>query len=154
MNQELELHSEVGPELVGKRLDQVLSALFTDYSRSRLKEWILQGRVYVDGRQAMVPREKLTGYEQITIQAVLEDVIEWQAEPVDLDVVYEDDHILVINKRADLVVHPGAGNHHGTILNGLLHRYPESSKLARAGIVHRLDKDTTGLMVVAKTVAA
>ncbi|MFM2483169.1 23S rRNA pseudouridine(1911/1915/1917) synthase RluD [Celerinatantimonas sp. YJH-8] len=154
MNQELELQAEVGEDLIGKRLDQALPVLFSDYSRSRLKEWILQGRVYVDGHPIIKPREKLCGYETITVQAVLEDVIEWQPEPVELNIVYEDDDILVINKAADVVVHPGAGNHHGTILNGLLYHYPESAKLARAGIVHRLDKDTTGLMVVAKTVAA
>lgn len=154
MSQQIELQAEVDESLVGMRLDQVLSELFTDYSRSKLKEWILQGRVFIDGRLANKPREKMNGYEVITVNAVLEDVIEWEPEPIPLDIVYEDDDILVINKPASLVVHPGAGNYSGTILNGLLHRYPQSRQLARAGIVHRLDKDTTGLMVVAKTVAA
>ncbi|MFM2486485.1 23S rRNA pseudouridine(1911/1915/1917) synthase RluD [Celerinatantimonas yamalensis] len=154
MSQQIELQAEVGEQHTGMRLDQVLSELFSDYSRSRLKEWILQGRVSIDGSVVDKPREKLQGYETLTVQAVIEDVIEWQPEAVVLDVVYEDDDILVINKAAGVVVHPGAGNHTGTILNGLLHNYPQSRQLARAGIVHRLDKDTTGLMVVAKTVAA
>ncbi|CAG9000194.1 MAG: Ribosomal large subunit pseudouridine synthase D [Candidatus Celerinatantimonas neptuna] len=154
MSQQIELQAEVSETQAGMRLDQVLSELFTDYSRSKLKEWILQERVFIDGRLADKPREKMNGYEIITVKAILDDVIEWQPEPIPLDVVYEDDDILVINKSAGLVVHPGAGNYSGTILNGLLHRYPQSRQLARAGIVHRLDKDTTGLMVVAKTVAA
>ncbi|MFM2477697.1 23S rRNA pseudouridine(1911/1915/1917) synthase RluD [Celerinatantimonas sp. MCCC 1A17872] len=154
MSQQIELQAKVAEDHTGMRLDQVLSELFSDYSRSRLKEWIIQGQVYIDGRVADKPREKLQGFETLTLKAVIEDVIDWQPEPVDLNIVYEDDDILVINKAAGQVVHPGAGNHSGTILNGLLYHYPQSRTLARAGIVHRLDKDTTGLMVVAKSVAA
>ncbi|MFT5674165.1 MAG: 23S rRNA pseudouridine1911/1915/1917 synthase [Paraglaciecola sp.] len=150
----IQLQAIVPQELLGKRLDQALAELFPDYSRSRLKEWILADSVSVDGHIVNRPREKLLGDESIEINAKIELQTQHEAQHIMLNIVYEDDHILVINKPANLVVHPGAGNANGTILNALLSHSPEIASVPRAGIVHRLDKDTTGLMVVAKTIPA
>jgi 23S rRNA pseudouridine1911/1915/1917 synthase len=148
-------HQESVPEsCLGKRFDQTLAIMFPDYSRSRLKEWILAGNVTVNGEVLTTPREKMYGGEEIAIGAKVEAVIRFHAQDIPLNIVYEDDDILVINKPAGLVVHPGAGNPDGTLLNALLFHYPDLEVVPRAGIVHRLDKDTTGLMVVAKTIAA
>ena len=138
----------------GLRLDQVLADLFPEYSRSKLKTWIQEGNVAVNGEVITVPRHKMQMDELITVQAEMDVQVTSVAQDIALDIVYEDEHILVINKPADLVVHPGAGNPSGTVLNALLNHYPEIDKVPRAGIVHRLDKDTTGLMVVAKTIPA
>ncbi|MDF2178201.1 23S rRNA pseudouridine(1911/1915/1917) synthase RluD [Aliiglaciecola sp. CAU 1673] len=154
MHENIELNAIVPDYLIGKRLDQALADLFPDYSRSRLKEWILAGQVTLDGKVLDKPREKLFGGEQVEIRTQVELQQQHQAEAIELDIQYEDDHILVINKPADLVVHPGAGNSHGTLLNALLNHVPQIGTVPRAGIVHRLDKDTTGLMVVAKTIPA
>ncbi|MDF7671378.1 23S rRNA pseudouridine(1911/1915/1917) synthase RluD [Orbaceae bacterium ESL0721] len=151
---ELKLTTEIKLTQLGMRLDQALSELLPDYSRSRIKEWILNESVNVDGKIINKPKEKVLGGEKITICGFIEEESYHQAEEIPLNIVYEDDHILVINKPRDLVVHPGAGNPNGTILNALLHHYPEIASVPRAGIVHRLDKDTTGLMVVAKTIIA
>lgn len=137
----------------GQRLDQVAAQLFPDYSRAKLQEWIKGEHLLVNGR-AVKGNAKLGGGESLRLDVTLEDMGEWQAEAMELDVVYEDDAILVINKPAGLVVHPAAGNYTGTLLNGLLHYHPAGKTVPRAGIVHRLDKDTTGLMVVAKTLQA
>ncbi|NMP32863.1 23S rRNA pseudouridine(1911/1915/1917) synthase RluD [Thalassotalea sp. M1531] len=148
-------HQETIPqECLGKRLDQALAEMFPDYSRSRIKEWILAGNVLVDGQAITKAREKVYGGELVTIDATVEADIRFEPQDIPLNIVYEDDDILVINKPADLVVHPGAGNPDGTVLNALLHYCPELEVVPRAGIVHRLDKDTTGLMVVAKTIPA
>lgn len=152
--QTIELSAQANEEHFGKRLDQVVADLFPEYSRSRLKEWILAGKVQVNGQALTKAREKMKGDEGIVIQAELDVEVHHQGEDIPLNIVYEDEHLLVINKPANLVVHPGAGNQSGTILNALLHHYPEIDKVPRAGIVHRLDKDTTGLMVIAKTVPA
>tara|TARA_Y100000034_G_scaffold73917_1_gene88873 strand:- start:467 stop:1450 length:984 start_codon:yes stop_codon:yes gene_type:complete len=138
----------------GLRLDQVLADLFPEYSRSKLKTWIQGGNVSVNGEVITVPRHKMQMDELVTVQAEMDVQVTSEAQDIALDIVYEDEHILVINKPADLVVHPGAGNPSGTVLNALLNHYPEIDKVPRAGIVHRLDKDTTGLMVVAKTIPA
>jgi 23S rRNA pseudouridine1911/1915/1917 synthase len=143
----------VPPELGHKRFDQAAAQLFPDYSRSRIQQWIKDGQLTANGQQ-LKPKDKLVGGETLEINATLEASEQWVAEPVDLDVVYEDDDIIVLNKPAGLVVHPGAGNGSGTVLNGLLYRYPELAAVPRAGIVHRIDKDTTGLMVVARTLQA
>ena len=148
-------HKDTVPEsCLGKRLDQTLAQMFPDYSRSRLKEWILAGLVQVNGEVLTRAREKMFGGEQIDINAEVEAEIRFEAQNIPLNIIYEDDDILVINKPAGLVVHPGAGNPDGTILNALLHHCPQVDVVPRAGIVHRLDKDTTGLMVVAKTIPA
>lgn len=136
------------------RLDQSIARLFPEYSRSKLKEWILAGNVKLDGEIVTAPREKLKGGEAVVVEAEQAVQVFNEAQDIALNIMYEDDDILVINKPANLVVHPGAGNSSGTILNALLNHYPEIEKVPRAGIVHRLDKDTTGLMVVAKTLSA
>lgn len=154
MSQQIQLVATVENSQLGQRLDQALAELFPDYSRSRIKEWILDDRVKVNNIIINKPKEKVLGGESIEIDAVIEEDARWEPQDIALDVVYEDSDILVINKPRDLVVHPGAGNPDGTVLNALLYRYPEIADVPRAGIVHRLDKDTTGLMVVAKTVPA
>ena len=144
------VNAEVPLEVAGQRLDQVAPQLFPDFSRSRLQSWIKLGNLQVDGKSAR-GKDKLNGGETLTLAAVLEQQNHWQPEPIPFDIVYEDDALIVINKQAGLVVHPAAGNRSGTLLNGLLHHCPELGQIPRAGIVHRLDKDTSGLMVVAKT---
>lgn len=147
------LEAEVPVELAGRRLDQVLAELFSDYSRSRLTQWLKQGKVEVDG-QSRKPRDKVVGGEQIAVRVELERDERFEPEPIPLDIVYEDESIIVINKPAGLVVHPAAGNWQGTLLNALLHHDPELAAVPRAGIVHRLDKLTSGLLVVARTLEA
>jgi len=138
----------------GKRLDVVVAELFPDYSRSRLKIWIEQGQVLLNGKTAK-PKTKISGDEelQLTIQTI-ESEIACVAEDIPLDIVYQDESIIVINKSADMVVHPAAGHYSGTIQNALLYFDESLSSIPRAGIVHRLDKDTTGLMVVARNLSA
>lgn len=152
MAQQIELTQTVKDSQLGQRLDQAVAELFADFSRSRLKEWLLDGKITVDGQVVTKPRTKVMGGEEITVQAELEDEVRWEAQDIPLDIVYEDDDIIVINKPRDFVVHPGAGTPDGTVLNALLFHYPPIAEVPRAGIVHRLDKDTTGLMVVAKNV--
>lgn len=140
-------------ELAGKRLDQALAILFPDFSRSRLQQWVKQERVTLDG-VVHRSRDKLVGGEQVELNALIEDQVECRPQAIPLDLVYEDDQILVVNKPVGLVVHPAAGNPDGTLQNALLHHDPELVQLPRAGIVHRLDKDTSGLLVVARTTGA
>ncbi|QDX31095.1 23S rRNA pseudouridine(1911/1915/1917) synthase RluD [Dickeya poaceiphila] len=154
MSQQVQLTATVAESQLGQRLDQALAELFPDYSRSRIKTWILEQRVQINGNMVDRPKEKVLGGESVAIDALIEEEVRWEAQPIALDIVYDDGDILVINKPRDLVVHPGAGNPDGTVLNALLHYYPAIVDVPRAGIVHRLDKDTTGLMVVAKTVPA
>ncbi|WP_330924741.1 23S rRNA pseudouridine(1911/1915/1917) synthase RluD [Candidatus Sororendozoicomonas aggregata] len=137
----------------GRRLDQVATGCFPDYSRSRVQSWIKSGALRVDGKQGRA-KDKVRARQVLTLIAELESDKRWEPEAIPLNIVFEDAHVLVINKPAGLVVHPGAGNYSGTLLNGLLHHEPALSKIPRAGIVHRLDKDTTGLMVVAKNLQA
>ncbi|AUI85364.1 23S rRNA pseudouridine(1911/1915/1917) synthase [Vibrio azureus] len=154
MAQQIVLTNTVKDSQLGQRLDQAIAELFADFSRSRLKEWLLEGKVQVNGEVITKPRIKVMGGEEIILQAELEDEERWEAQDIPLDIVYEDEDIIVINKPRGFVVHPGAGTPDGTVLNALLHHYPDIAEVPRAGIVHRLDKDTTGLMVVAKTVPA
>lgn len=154
MAQQVQLSATIAESQLGQRLDQALAELFPDYSRSRIKEWILDDRVQVNGKVINKPKEKVLGSEQILIDALIEEDNRWEPQDIPLNIIYEDEDILIINKPRGLVVHPGAGNPDGTILNALLYRYPEIVDVPRAGIVHRLDKDTTGLMVVTKTVPA
>jgi 23S rRNA pseudouridine1911/1915/1917 synthase len=142
--------AEVPLSAAGRRFDQALAEMFPDYSRSRLSGWIKAGAVTLDGIAAP-PRQLLRGGEQVALEVELETEVHSQPEAISLDIVHEDEHLLVLNKPAGLVVHPGAGNPAGTLLNGLLHHDPKLAELPRAGIVHRLDKDTSGLMVVART---
>lgn len=143
----------VESDLAGGRLDRVLAQLLPEFSRGRLQQWIEAGQVLIDDRPCRV-RDKVWGGESIRIEAELAVIDEHRPQAIALDLVYEDEHLLVIDKPAGLVVHPAAGNPDGTLLNALLHHAPELATLPRAGIVHRLDKDTTGLMVVARTLQA
>lgn len=131
-------------------MDQALARMFPEYSRSRLKEWFLAGAITVDGGPKR-PRDPVAGGETVTLEPRAEAEVRAAPEPMRLDVVYEDDDVLVVNKGAGLVVHPGAGNPGGTLMNGLLHHAPRLEEVPRAGIVHRIDKDTTGLLLVAKS---
>ena len=140
-------------ELAGQRLDQALAKMFPEYSRSRLKAWLLDGAIIVDGESPR-PRNPVQGGETVTLHAKPELSVTAEPEPIELDVVHEDESLIVINKPAGLVVHPGAGNSSGTLMNGLLHHAPKLEELPRAGIVHRLDKDTSGLLLIAKTLTA
>lgn len=153
MSNSIQTNVFVPIHLGNKRLDQIAAELFPDYSRSRLQQWIKDGKLTVDG-DTRRGRDKMIGGENLELNVVLEAEGDWEAEDIPINVVYEDDDIVVINKPSGLVVHPAAGNHTGTLLNGLLYRYPGIENVPRAGIVHRLDKDTTGLMVVAKTLQA
>ncbi len=153
MAETIQLNAEVTEELDGMRLDQVAAQLFPDYSRARLQLWIKSGELMVNGEEHK-PRDKLTTGDLLALQAEVEDIERWEAEDITLDVVYEDETILVVNKPAGLVVHPAAGHASGTMLNGLLAHDTNLGSVPRAGIVHRLDKDTSGLMVVAKTLQA
>jgi 23S rRNA pseudouridine1911/1915/1917 synthase len=145
---------EIPLEMAGERLDKVLASSLPDYSRNRLKVWVEAGAVMVDGRVTKA-RYLLRGGENIKVfPQEMPEQFAFSPEDIALDVVYEDDVVIVINKPPGLVVHPAAGNWSGTLLNGLLYRYPELKSLPRAGIVHRLDKDTSGLMVVARTALA
>ncbi|KXJ53090.1 MAG: RNA pseudouridine synthase [Neptuniibacter sp. Phe_28] len=153
MSDQIQLQAQVGNDLVGKRLDQAVAQLFPEYSRSRLQGWIKDGSLTVDG-VVKRPRDKLFGGEIVAIDAELEKIEDHQPQNIPLDIVYEDDHILIVNKPAGLVVHPAIGHRDSTLLNALLYHCPEIAQVPRAGIVHRLDMDTTGLMVVAKTIMA
>jgi len=152
-DQAIRLRAEVPFELGGQRLDQVAAQLFAEHSRSRLAAWIKDGRLTVDGA-ALRPRDIVHGGALLELDAEQQAQGEWIAQDIELDIVYEDEQILVLDKPAGLVVHPAAGHADGTLLNALLHHVPGLVNVPRAGIVHRLDKDTTGLMVVAKTLQA
>jgi len=145
---------QIPDNLIGQRIDASLAALLPRISRSRIKRLIDNQQILINGKSCK-PKSTVLGNERVIINdPTIEADIGFVAENIPLDVVYEDDTILIINKGQGVVVHPGAGNWTGTVLNGLLYRYPESKHIPRAGIVHRLDKDTTGLMVVARTIEA
>ena len=145
---------EIPLEMAGERLDKALAVSLPDYSRNRLKAWVEAGAVMVDGKVTKA-RYLLRGGESIKVfPQEMPEQFAFSPENIPLEVVFEDDSIIVINKPPGLVVHPAAGNWSGTLLNGLLHHFPELKTLPRAGIVHRLDKDTSGLMVVARTAQA
>lgn len=137
----------------GRRLDQVAAELFSEYSRARLQIWIKEGHLLIDGKTARA-KNKLLGGESLSLEAVLVDETDWIAAPVDFPCIYEDEDLLIIDKPAGLVVHPAVGHHTDTLVNGLLYRYPELKQLPRAGIIHRIDKETSGLLVVAKNLTA
>ncbi|HBP40682.1 MAG: 23S rRNA pseudouridine(1911/1915/1917) synthase RluD [Vreelandella alkaliphila] len=153
MSRIVEATQRVPATLAGARLDQAAAELFSDYSRERLKAWINAGELTVDGAKVK-PKAKLHGHEILALKATIEDDTRFEPQDIPLDIVYEDDAVMVINKAAGMVVHPAAGNPDGTLLNALLHHHPALAEVPRAGIVHRLDKDTTGLMMVAKTLPA
>jgi len=152
MNDEIKVRT-VPDELAGQRLDQALARMFPEYSRSRLKAWLLAGGITVDGGSPR-PREPVVGGESVQLQVVPEAEVEVRPEPIELDVVFEDQSLIVVNKPAGLVVHPGAGNAGGTLMNALLHHAAQLAGVPRAGIIHRLDKETSGLLLVGKTLPA
>lgn len=147
----------VPPELAGQRLDRVLAELFPEYSRTRLQQWLKAGHLHVDG-MSPAPRTPVGGGEVVMldpgIARAVDPTEQARAEDVPFEIVYEDAAVIVVDKPAGLVVHPAAGHRGGTLQNGLLHHDPALGAIPRAGIVHRLDKDTTGLMVVARTLTA
>ena len=139
----------------GRRLDQVLAGLLPQYSRNRLQGWIKAGQVLVDGEPVLETKRKVRGGESLLVVAMPDqELLAQTPEDIPLEVLFEDEALLVINKPAGMVVHPGSGNWSGTLMNALLHRDPRLAGVPRAGIVHRLDKDTSGLLVVARTLAA
>lgn len=154
MSQEIKLEGVIPTSDHGRRLDQSLSTLFPDYSRSRIKNWIVNGNVTVDGEVVTLPRQDVIEGQKVEILAEIEEDTRFLPQDMPLNIVYQDQDIAIINKPAGLVVHPGAGCSEGTLLNALLFHFPEVQNVPRAGIVHRLDKDTSGLMVVAKNVEA
>ncbi|HEY9541446.1 MAG TPA: RluA family pseudouridine synthase, partial [Luteimonas sp.] len=145
--------AQVPETAAGRRFDAVLAELFPEFSRSRLAEWIKSGDALLDGAQVR-PREPVRGGEAVTLSVLLDTRTESEPQDIPLAILYEDADVFVIDKPAGLVVHPGAGNPDGTLVNGLLFRDPSLAALPRAGIVHRLDKDTSGVMVVARTLQA
>ena len=140
-------------EFSGERVDQALARLFPDYSRSRLQIWLKDGQILIDGKIKRA-KDKVLGGERVELKVVLGSENVWEPENIPLDIVFEDEHLLVVNKPANMVVHPAAGNYNGTMLNALLHYAPELEAVPRAGIVHRLDKETSGLLVVARTLTS
>ena len=154
MSETLLLEDFIPDESAGMRLDQALAHLFPDYSRGQITKWIKAGFVTVD-KQQIRPRDSILGGEHVVINAQIEAVDNtWIAEDINLDIIYEDDDILILNKEAGMVVHPGAGNQNGTLVNALLNHAPQLETIPRAGIVHRIDKGTTGLLMIAKTLQA
>jgi 23S rRNA pseudouridine1911/1915/1917 synthase len=147
------LTAKVPEEMAGKRFDQCLAEIFPDYSRSKLQSWIKAGRITVN-KKSLKAKDKLDGGEEVVLDAEAEVVMEYEAEDIPLDIVYEDEALLIVNKPAGLVVHPAVGHWQGTLVNALLNHQVSLKTLPRAGIVHRLDKDTSGLLMVAKTLQA
>ncbi|MGE8684922.1 MAG: 23S rRNA pseudouridine(1911/1915/1917) synthase RluD [Acinetobacter sp.] len=145
----LSLQFQLDESYLGQRIDQVSALVWTDFSREKLKQWLKEGHLLVNGN-TVKPKYKCEGTELLTLEVELEAQTRSLPEDIPLNIVYEDDDIMVINKPVGMVVHPGAGNSTGTLVNAILYHYPKSSELTRAGLVHRIDKDTSGLLVVAK----
>ena len=136
--------------LIGQRIDSAMAQMLPDYSRSKITTWVRSGGALINGK-TFKPKEKILGGEIVTLNIKAEKTNDWKAEDIPLDIVFEDNNIIVVNKPVGLVTHPGAGNWTGTLANALLHYDPSLANLDRAGIVHRLDKNTSGLMVVARS---
>lgn len=149
----LSLQFQLDETYLGQRIDQVAATIWSDFSREKLKQWLKEGHLLVNGN-SVKPKYKCEGFELLTLEVELEAQTRSLPEDIPLDIVYEDDDIIVVNKPVGMVVHPGAGNSSGTLVNALLHHYPKSAELTRAGLVHRIDKDTSGLLVVAKNLEA
>jgi len=140
---------KVPEDMSHMRLDKVSAELFNDYSRTQIKKWILEGRILLNGELA-APKEAVNLDDEIEINPTSEKKVSWGAEDIAFEVIYENNNFLIVNKNPNVVMHPGAGCPNGTLANGLLHRYPELENIPRCGIVHRLDKDTSGILLVAK----
>ncbi len=153
MTERIVIEAVVPEEMDGDRLDQVAARLFSDYSRSRLQAWIRKGDLRADGAE-LRPRDKVNAGTSLRIDTEPEQAVGWQPQALDLDILFEDEHILVLNKPAGLVVHPAAGHADGTLVNALLAHAPDMAQLPRGGIVHRLDMETSGIMVAAKSLLA
>lgn len=153
MNSTRILTAEIPPDLAGLRLDQALSELFPDFSRNRLQSWIKDGSALVDGT-VLPPKHRILGGEQVLLRAEVEDIATIKSQDIPLNITYEDESILIVDKPAGLVVHPAAGHRDGTLQNALLHHCPSLAGIPRCGIVHRIDKDTSGLLMAAKTLPA
>ena len=153
MSDRIEIQATVPAEMDGDRLDQAAAQLFPDYSRSRLQGWIKKGELLADGEQ-LRPRDKVGEGMCLAIDTEPEQAVGWEPQDIELDILYEDEHIIVLNKPAGLVVHPAAGHADGTLVNALLAHAPEMAQLPRGGIVHRLDMETSGIMVAAKSLLA
>jgi 23S rRNA pseudouridine1911/1915/1917 synthase len=149
----IQRHCQLDARYLGQRFDQIAAQIWDDFSREKIKAWIADGGLQVNG-QTVKAKARSNGDEQLTLDVRLEAQLLNQPENIALDIVYEDEQILVINKPVGMVVHPGAGNASGTLVNAMLYHYPKSRELARAGLVHRIDKDTSGLLVLAKTLEA
>ncbi len=149
----LSLQFQLDETYLGQRIDQVAATIWSDFSREKLKQWLKEGHLLVNGN-SVKPKYKCEGFELLTLEVELEAQTRSLPEDIPLDIVYEDDDIIVVNKPVGMVVHPGAGNSSGTLVNALLHHYPKSAELTRAGLVHRIDKDTSGLLVIAKNLEA
>ena len=150
MNELIQIDTVIPEEMSGKRLDKALAKLLPEHSRARLQGWIRDGYVLID-KKLMRPRDKIQGGEQVEIRAEIEVQISASPENIPLQIVFEDEYLIIINKPAGLIVHPGAGNPQHTLMNALLHHDQKLDQIPRAGIVHRLDKDTSGLLVIART---
>lgn len=152
MKEQIQQILTIPDQLGGMRLDQALAKLMPMYSRTQIQDWIKNAEITVDNK-TLKARDRVLGGEEIVIQGTIKQQPHYEAQPIDLNIAYEDDELLVINKPIGMVVHPGAGNQQNTLLNALIHHAPALEKLPRAGIVHRLDKETSGLLVIAKTPA-
>lgn len=146
----MEIIKKVPEELSGMRLDKVSSIIFEDFSRTQHKKWIIEGRILLNNELAS-PKDTVLINDEIEINPIAETKISWEPENIEFEVIKEEENYFIINKPSNLVMHPGAGCFEGTLANGLLYRFPELKKIARAGIVHRLDKDTSGILLVART---
>ncbi|MBN6540936.1 23S rRNA pseudouridine(1911/1915/1917) synthase RluD [Acinetobacter pittii] len=149
----LSLQVQLDETYLGQRIDQVAALVWSEFSREKLKQWLKDGHLLVNGN-IVKPKHRCEGTELLTLEVELEAQTTSQPENIPLNIVYEDNDILVINKPVGMVVHPGAGNSSGTLVNALLYHFPKLAELSRAGLVHRIDKDTSGLLVVAKTLEA
>lgn len=149
--QENQIHAshQVQQHEVGQRLDKLVATLWSQYSRSQLQDWITKGQLTVN-HQSAKPNHRVKCEDKIELNTILQQHSEDLPENIDIDIIYEDDDVLVINKPVGMVVHPGAGNWTGTLVNALLYHYPKQSHLPRAGLVHRIDKDTSGLLIIGK----
>ena len=136
-------------DLANTRVDKAVSELFPDFSRTQIKKWILDGRILVNGELSK-PKENVQENDEIEINPIEEKKVSWEAQNINFDVHYEADDFIVINKSPGLVMHPGSGCYDGTLANGLIYRFPELASLPRSGIVHRLDKDTSGVLLIAR----
>lgn len=150
----INLHTIIPSHLKGVRLDIALADLFPQYSRSQIQTWIRSGQVMVNGHPPLRARDKVETNQAIEIKAELEPKESWEAQPIPLDIIYQDEFLLIINKPAGLTVHPGAGNRDRTLVNALVNYDANLALLPRAGLIHRLDKDTSGLLVIARTLEA